>query len=102
MLTGMGDYMDKLKRMSYLELMKERERLLNLMHRYETDEISGAGRDPGRKSCPPADLRYQVFFDYLSVLCGVMRERYAREYARGRRTLKQDADAEAFRNGKYA
>ena len=51
-----------------------------------------------RRGCPLPAVQYQVYFDYLSVLCGVMRERYKREYVFGRRTLKEDAEAEIVRS----
>ena len=98
MLTGMADYMERLKRMSYLELMEERERLLGFLHRFEMNETAGDRNDPVRRGCPSPAVQYQVYFDYLSVLCGVMRERYKREYVFGRRTLKEDAEAEIVRS----
>ena len=87
MVMRMSAYMEGLKRKSYPELMQERERLLDYMHRFETNEIAGDRSDPEWDACPAPDVRYQVYYDYLSVLCGVMRERYSREYT-GRRTLK--------------
>ncbi len=94
MMIGAADYMEGLKRKSYLELMQERERLVGFLHTFESDEIAGDRSDPERHSCPKPEVRYQVYFDYLSLLCGVMRERYNREYVWGRRTLKQDVEGE--------
>ena len=102
MMMRMAAYMDGLKRKSYPELMRERERLLYFMHTFEAEETAGERNAAGRQACPAPEIRYQVYFEYLSVLCGVMRERYRRDYASGRRTLKEEAGAETEENGAYA
>ena len=79
---------------SYPELMKERERLLEFMHQYEAEETAGDQSAPVWVDKPSPELRYQMYFVYLSVLCEVMHKRYSRDYAGGRRPLKQDAVAE--------
>ena len=94
MMIGPAAYMEEVKRMSYLELMAERERLIGYLHKFETDEIAGDRSDPAWRICPKPDVRYQLYFDYLSVLCRVMRERYNQEYVWGQRTLNQDAKPE--------
>ncbi len=93
MMIGPAAYMDGLKGKSYLDLMKERERLISFLHKFEADEIAGDRSDPAWRCCPKPDVKYQVYFDYLAVLCGVMHEKYNQEYVWGRRTLKQDAES---------
>lgn len=95
MMIGPEFYKEGLKRKSYLELMKERERLLSFMHEFEANEIAGDRSSPDWHAHPLPSVMYQVYFDYLSVLCGVMHEKYNREYISGSRTLKKDAEAEA-------
>jgi hypothetical protein len=83
---------DAYEKMSYLELMKERDRLIHCLQKFETNELTGDRSDPEWQWHPGPDVRYQVNFEYLAELCDVMRNRYNQEYVFGYRTLQQDAE----------
>ncbi len=87
-------FRESLKDLSYLELIRERDRLIRFMRKYEKNEKAGDRSDPAWRICPAPDVRYQMYFDYLAQLCGLMREKYNEEYVWGNRTLKQDAEEE--------
>ena len=90
-------YLEMLKGYSYLDLIRERDRLVRYMRKFEKDEKAGDRSDPAWKICPQPDVHYQEYFDYLAALCGLMREKYNEEYVWGKRTLKQDVEEK--RNG---
>ena len=90
MMISPAAYREGLKGKSYPELMQEREELMDFLHQFETEEIAGNRSNPARVCRPSPEVRYQMFLDYLSVLCGVMSEKYNREYVWGERTLRRD------------
>ena len=84
-------YMEQLKEASYLELIRERDRLIEYIRKFEKDELAGDRSDPSWRYCPSPDVQYQTHLEYLSELCGFMKEKYNDEYVWGGRTLKQDS-----------
>ena len=92
MMRSPDSYLEMLKDKSYPELIRERDRLIRFMRKFEREEAAGDRSDPAWNICPMPDVKYQVYFDYLAALCGVMHEKYNQEYVWGGRTLKQDAD----------
>ena len=92
MMISPDSYLEMLKDKSYPELIRERDRLTGFMRKFEKNEAAGDRSDPAWNICPMPDVKYQVYFDYLTALCGVMHEKYNQEYVWGGRTLKQDAD----------
>ncbi len=93
MMITPSTYREGLKTKSYLDLMKERDRLVAFMHQFEAEETKGDRSSLAWRCHPSPDVQYQVYFEYLSALCNVMQERYNQEYVWGGRTLKQDAVA---------
>ena len=85
-------YVEKLKDASYQRLIRERDRLIRFIRKFEKNEIAGDRSDPAWKFCPTPDVQYQVYLEYLAVLCGMMQEKYNRDYVWGEHTLKQDAE----------
>lgn len=92
MMISPGTFAEKWEKLSYLELIKERDRLIRFLRHFEKKELAGDRSDPEWKYHPSPDVQYQVYFEYLAVLCGIMKEKYNTEYVWGGRTLKQDAD----------
>ena len=86
--TFIAGYKDK----PYLELIKERDRLMESVHRFEQAEMAGDRSDPAWRYCPSPDAQYQVNLEYLSALCQLMQERYNRDYVFGERRLKDEAE----------
>ncbi len=93
MMTSPFAYRKHCEKMPYLKLMRERDRLVSFLQQFEANELSGDRSDPEWQCCPGPEVRYQVYFEYLAVLCGVMQKRYNEEYVFGDRTLQQDAEA---------
>ena len=93
-------YLDNLRDLPYLELIRERDRLIGFIREYEKAEMSGPDNDPDM----PADMnhgfeqvKYQMYLEYLSALCQFMQGKYNQEYVWEGRTLRQDAEEK--RNG---
>lgn len=83
-------YLESQKDKSYPELIRERDRMIRLIRKFEKKEAAGDRSDPAWNTYPRPDTQYQVTLDYLAELCRFMQEKYNREYVWGRRTLKQD------------
>ena len=86
----------------YPDLIRERDRLITEIRRFEVREMAGDRSDPAWGTCPSPEVRYQMHMEYLAGLCRLMQERYNREYVRGERTLKQDAEEKGVRSGRKA
>ena len=85
-------FREGLKDKSYMELIRERDRLIRFIRKFEKDEMAGDRSDPGWRICPAPDVQYQMYLEYLANLCRMMQEKYNEEYVWGERTLKQDAE----------
>lgn len=85
-------FREGLKDKSYMELIRERDSMIRFIRKYEKDEKAGDRSDPAWHICPQPNVRYQMYLEYLAVLCSVMKEKYNRDYVWGSRTLKQDAE----------
>ncbi len=97
MMISPGNYAETLKDKSYLDLIRERDRLIRFMRKYEENEKAGDRNGPAWSICPGPDVVYQMYFEYLAALCNLMHRKYNEEYVWGDRTLKQDVEEE--RNG---
>ena len=85
-------YLKEVENLSYLELIRERDELISYLQDFERKEMAGDRSDPTWHWSPSPDCRYQMFFDYLAEICGLMHRKYNEEYVWGGRTLKQDAE----------
>lgn len=90
MMISPTSFAEKWKDLSYLKLISERDRLIRFLKDFEKKEMAGDRSDPEWKYCPSPEVHYQMNFEYLAVLCGIMREKYNSEYVWGKRTLKDD------------
>ena len=97
MMISPERYQESLKDKSYMDLIRERDRLIRFIRKFEKDEMAGDRSDPAWNCFPLPNVQYQVFLEYLAVLCPVMQEKYNQDYIWGWHTLKQDA--EELRNG---
>lgn len=74
----------------YLDLIKERNRLISRIKSFEKDEIYGK---PSFSfdiiMNPSTDVQYQCHLGYLAHLCDFMREKYCCEYVWGERKLSE-------------
>lgn len=92
MMVSPQTYGDHIQDKSYLELIRERDRLIHFLKDFEKKEKTGDRSSPDWQCCPKPDVVYQMYLEYLAVICGVMQKKYNEEYVWGRRTLKQDAE----------
>ena len=92
MMVSPGYFTEKWEKLSYPELIRERDKLIRYIRKYEKKELAGDRSDPEWRYCPSPEVKYQMHFEYLEALCGIMREKYNSEYVWGGRKLKQDAD----------
>ena len=91
MMISPGFYIKTFEGAKYLQLIQERDRLLNYIKEYEGKDIAGDHSGREWSINPKPNVRYQLYLDYLSALCSLMREKYNREYVWGDRKLSDDA-----------
>ena len=92
MMISPNFYEEQLRDASYLDLIEERDYMIRYMRKFEKDEKAGNRSSQEWKIHPSPEVRYQMYFDYLAVLCKVMHEKYNEEYVFGSKTLKQDVE----------
>ena len=91
MMISPASYIEHLQDAQYLELIEERDRLLQFIKEYEAKDIAGDRSGDEWSVHPQPDVRYQVYLEYLSEICGLMQEKYNHDYVWGDRTLHEDA-----------
>ena len=92
MMISPEAYIDELKNAEYLQLIEERNRLVTYIREYEEKDIKGDRSGEEWSISPGPDVRYQVYLQYLSKLCGFMYEKYNQEYVWGDRKLSDDME----------
>lgn len=94
MMISPQSYIKQFENASYIDFIKERDRLVSYLRNYELSEITGhrTGKDWAKNPSP--GVRYQCYFWYLSALCEVMQKRYNKEYVWGNRSLATDCTQE--------
>ena len=90
MLISPNHYISQFEDSDYPDLIKERDRLIDYIVKFESKEKTDAWTDEEWWTDPNPQVRYQIFLEYLSLLCKVMREKYNREYVWGERKLSED------------
>ena len=83
-------YIMKIKNYDYLELIKERDRLINDIRHFEKNKMVGNRYALKWDINPSPDVFYQFNLDYLARICSFMREKYRLEYVWGERALSDD------------
>ena len=90
MMISPASYIEKFEDSEYLQLIEERNRLLAFIKDYEKKDIAGDRSGEEWSIHPQPDVRYQMYLEYLSELCNLMREKYNAEYVWGNRKLSED------------
>ena len=88
-------YLENQQGKPYLELIRERDYLIGFIQKFEKAERTGADMEsdlPWNPDHSSLQVMYQMYLEYLSVLCGFMHKKYNEEYVWGERTLKQDVE----------
>ena len=83
MMISPQSFEARVKDKSYPELILERDELISYMQEYEKKEKAGDRSDPEWNCRPSPEVRYQVYFEYLAVICGIMKKKYHDEYVWG-------------------
>lgn len=90
MMIGPSGYIEEFKQADYFDLITERDRLVEYLKNFEKKEITGDRLDNEWEMKPGPDVRYQVYLDYLSELCKLMREKYNAVYIWGDHSFVED------------
>ncbi len=83
-------YAEQLQDATYLELIAERDNLIRYIRHYEKSEMRGDRSGKEWSINPQPVVRYQVYLEYLSELCRLMKEKYNKDYVWGERKLQED------------
>lgn len=87
MMISPEAYIAHLEGASYNELIKERDRLIRSIRKYEKLEKAGDRSSEDWFRCPSPDVVYQCSLEYLAKLCLFMQERYNEDYVCGDKRL---------------
>ena len=87
MMISPQGYVARLKDATYEEMIKERDSLIRYIRKYEKLEKAGDWTGEDWMIHPQPDVRYQMYLEYLSELCKVMKEKYNQEYVWGDKKL---------------
>ena len=83
MMISPQGYIDEVKDYPYDKLIKERNKLVNSIKRFEKSYFTGDKSGYEWHYCPSPDVVYQCELEYLSELCTFMQERFNEEYIWG-------------------
>ena len=79
MMISPQTYISRFKSATYTDLIKERDRLIYELRRFEQNEMNGDRSGEEWLIDPNPKVRYQCSQEYLSELCALMRDRYNNE-----------------------
>lgn len=94
MMISPETFIEHRRNATYLELIKERKRLIRIINKYEKNEIAEDHSGPEWLRTPSPVTQYQMYLEYLSELCSFMHKKYNAEYVHGDRKLSEDAKAQ--------
>ena len=97
MMISPSGYISRFEDAEYDVLIEERSRLIEYLVQYEKNEKAGDRTSEDWMKHPGPDVRYQMYLDYLSELCQLMREKYNEDYVWGDKCL---SDAGEYRYGR--
>lgn len=83
MMISPQGYIDEVRDYPYDKLIKERNKLVNSIKRFEKSYFTGDKSGDEWHYCPSPDVVYQCELEYLSQLCDFMQERFNKEYIWG-------------------
>ena len=76
MIIPPESYIEQFKNASYDDLIKERDRLIKKIIKYEKSEEDDKNSDVKIIINPSPDVMYVFQLEYLSMLCKLMKDRY--------------------------
>ena len=79
MMISPQTYISRFKSAKYTDLIKERDRLIDELQRFEKNEMNGDRSGKEWLMDPNPETTYQCNLNYLAELCELMRERYNNE-----------------------
>ena len=90
MMSSPEVYVKQFQDATYPELIRERDDLMRFLQEFEKNETAGDRSGEDWEICPTPDVQYQMYLEYVSGLCALMKKRYNEEYVWGDRTLRED------------
>jgi len=89
MMISPETYISDFMTADYHDLMKERDRLIRYIRKYEKSECAGDRSGDEWNVNPSPDVRYQCHLEYLAKICSLMHKRYNAEYVWGDKKLSE-------------
>lgn len=80
-------YVAQFENATYNEMINERDGLIRYILHFEKMEKAGDRSGDEWTICPTPEVRYQMYLEYLSELCIIMKEKYNQEYVWGDKKL---------------
>ena len=90
MMISPDYYIEQLKEADYLQLIEERNGLIEAIEDFEKNELTGDRSGEARLMMPSPEVVYQMNLEYLGRLCEFMKEKYNRDYVWENKRLKKD------------
>ncbi len=90
MMISPESYIKEFEDAGYRRLIQERNHLVNFIKKFEKDEMAGDRSGFDWRISPSPEVRYQLYLEYLSKLCLLMRDKYNQDYVNGCRSLQDD------------
>ena len=84
MMISPNAFIETVKGYSFPQLIAEKDSLIIKIKELEKIVYENDRTDPQWNVDPGPDVRYQVYLEYLSVLCGFLKEKYNSEIVWGR------------------
>lgn len=75
MMISPEGYISQFENATYEEMIKERDRLIRYIRKYEKLEKAGDRTGVDWMIRPSPDVQYQMYLEYLSELCALMKEK---------------------------
>ncbi len=79
MMISPQTYISRFKSATYTDLIRERNRLIDELRKFEKSLMSGDRSGEEWLMDPDPEVRYQCSVEYLAELCELMRDRYNSE-----------------------
>lgn len=91
MMISPDYYIEQLKDADYLQLIEERNGLVEAIKDFEEKELAGDRSGDEWMIMPSPEVVYQMNLEYLGRLCEFMKEKYNQEYVWENKRLKEDS-----------
>lgn len=90
MMISPEAYASMFENADYLKLMKERDRLIAALRKFEKKERAGDRSGDEWMIMPSPAVIYQMNLEYLAAICQLMHQKYNSDYVFGDRKLSEE------------